>query len=269
MVRGVNDSCNRQRSPPPQTCLQARVLRVDSTKHALDMALGSSTPAEPRVGSTLLGRVAAVAGTGVMVQLSARSRGKVPLSSIHDRPVANALAGLEAGQYVRVAVVGPADAKGAYTLSLKPSQVGGFLGVRWSLCCCAARQLLCRHVACVWVHSRVISQPSAADPVCMTASTYVQGGVCTAHVTAELAPSSTAAAPAAAPSSAAQLAAGHVVGGYIKAATPAGVFVCLAPGVEARIRLSQLADGFVEQPAAAFPEGQHVEARVASVDGDK
>lgn len=38
---------------------------------------------------------------------------------------------------------------------------------------------------------------------------------------------------------------------------------------DARIKLRDLSDGFVEDPAAAFPEGARVEGRVLAVSGDK
>eukprot|EP00887_Chlorella_sp_A99_P001742 scaffold19.g1742.t1 len=194
----------------PGQAVEARALHVEPSKRMLDVMLGASRPVEPAIGAVVLGRLATVAGTGVVVQLGARSRGRVALNDIHDAPVANALAGLQAGQYVRAAVVAPADERGVVALSLRPSQ----------------------------------------------------GGECAAHKDAQPTPAS---GSAQAPASASQLAAGQVVGGYVKAVGPAGVFVELSRGLEARIKLSQLADTFVEQPAEAFLAGCRVDARVLHV----
>ncbi len=53
--------------------------------------------------------------------------------------------------------------------------------------------------------------------------------------------------------------------GYIKSVSK-GAFVALAADLDARVKLSALADGFVEDPATAFPEGQLVRGRVIAVD---
>jgi rRNA biogenesis protein RRP5 len=96
-----------------------------------------------------------------------------------------------------------------------------------------------------------------------------RGGACPAH--ASRAP---LAAPAAAPPppealAAAALKAGQKVSGYVKSAGPSGVFVCLARGLDARVRLRQLADTFVDDPAAAFPAGARVEGAVVGVEGGR
>lgn len=118
---------------------QATVLHVDGRKHALDVSLlppsSPAAAAQPAAGTLLLGRVTAVAGgSGVRLQLSARSTGRVALTDIHDAPVQHALAGLKAGQYCRAAVLGPDPAatgrkrKGGDSaqllLSLRPSAGG-------------------------------------------------------------------------------------------------------------------------------------------------
>ena len=46
----------------------------------------------------------------------------------------------------------------------------------------------------------------------------------------------------------------------------AGAFVVLARGLEARVKLGNLADGFVAHPEQAFPEGKLVTGRVVSTD---
>ena len=62
-------------SSPP---LQATVLRVTVTpsKHALDVTLGGGAT-DPAPGDLVVGRVQAVSGAGIIVQLSAQTAGKV------------------------------------------------------------------------------------------------------------------------------------------------------------------------------------------------
>ncbi len=59
------------------------------------------------------------------------------------------------------------------------------------------------------------------------------------------------------------------VRGYVRSVSPAGVFVCLSDSITARVRLSNLADTFVEDPKADFPEGRLVQGKVISTTGDK
>ena len=59
------------------------------------------------------------------------------------------------------------------------------------------------------------------------------------------------------------------VHGYVKNVTAKGVFVALATDLDAHIKLSNLADGYVEKPATAFPEGLHIAGRVLSVVGGR
>lgn len=56
--------------------------------------------------------------------------------------------------------------------------------------------------------------------------------------------------------------------GYVKTVSK-GAFVALAADLDARVKLSALADGFVEDPAKAFPEGRLVRGRVVAVDGSR
>jgi rRNA biogenesis protein RRP5 len=94
-----------------------------------------------------------------------------------------------------------------------------------------------------------------------------RGGEAAAHAAAPVAPPGAPAPPEAlAP---ADLAPGRRVAGYVRAAGRAGVFVALARGLDARVRLRQLADGFVDDPAAAFPEGRRVEGTVLKVEGGR
>ena len=59
---------------------------------------------------------------------------------------------------------------------------------------------------------------------------------------------------------------GAVLHGFVKSATPKGVFVTLGRGVDARVKLSNLADAFVPSPETAFPPGSRVTGRVLAVE---
>ena len=64
--------------------------------------------------------------------------------------------------------------------------------------------------------------------------------------------------------SAGDLAAGDLVGGYVKAISSKGCFVSLGADVDARCVLKHLADAFVSDPADAFPPGKLVKCKVLS-----
>lgn len=55
------------------------------------------------------------------------------------------------------------------------------------------------------------------------------------------------------------------VQGYVRGASRAGVFLTLERGLEARVRLANLSEGYVEDPVTAFPAGKHVQGWVASL----
>ena len=63
----------------------------------------------------------------------------------------------------------------------------------------------------------------------------------------------------------ADLSPGAAVSGYVKAAGKMGVFVTLGRDLEARIKLRQLQDEFVEDPLAAYPPGTFVQGRVVAI----
>lgn len=183
---------------------QATVAHVDKQRHALDVSLLSNAAAAaaavqlPAAGSVVLGRVTAVGGAGVRVQLSAQTGGRVALTDIHDASVQQALAGLRTGQYCHAAVLGPDPAA-------RRSRRGPSSGDEEG----GGSQLL------------LSLRPSA-------------GGQCGAHAAAM----QQADAPAVAdgPLQPGQLKQGQQVAGYVKTAGTAGVFVCLARNLDARIR---------------------------------
>lgn len=59
------------------------------------------------------------------------------------------------------------------------------------------------------------------------------------------------------------------VQGYVKNVSAVGVFVTLSSSVEARVKLGQLSDTFVEDPKAIFPVGHLVSGRILSVQGHR
>ncbi|KAL2897412.1 rRNA biogenesis protein RRP5 [Bienertia sinuspersici] len=57
-----------------------------------------------------------------------------------------------------------------------------------------------------------------------------------------------------------------VVHGYVKSVTSKGCFVLLSREVDAKIKLANLSDGYVEDPAKDFPVGKLVKGKVLSVE---
>ena len=239
----------------PGQPVQAAVLSCDCKKHALDVSLDGSAAAapEPAPGSVAVGRVMAVGGGGVRVQVSPRSTGTVALTDIHDAPVANALQGLEVGQYVAAFVLPGAGATGSSGAGAKKKGAG------------------------------TASDAKAAGGPALSLRPS-RGGACAAHAAAAPAPEAAGAAgdgadgadgggeaPSAPPESlkASDLTPGQRVGGYVKSSGSAGVFVGLARGLDARIQLAHLADGFVKSPVAAFPVGAWVAGKVLKVEGER
>eukprot|EP00658_Telonema_sp_P-2_P005377 TRINITY_DN12009_c0_g1_i7.p1 TRINITY_DN12009_c0_g1~~TRINITY_DN12009_c0_g1_i7.p1 ORF type:complete len:1771 (-),score=448.79 TRINITY_DN12009_c0_g1_i7:212-5524(-) len=59
---------------------------------------------------------------------------------------------------------------------------------------------------------------------------------------------------------------GAVIQGYVRDISSKGCFVALASNITARVKLSDLADGFVDEIAQEFPVGKLVKGRVQTVD---
>lgn len=57
-----------------------------------------------------------------------------------------------------------------------------------------------------------------------------------------------------------------VVNGYVKSITPKGCFILLSRHIDAKIKLSNLSDGYVEDPMKEFPVGKLVKGKVLSVE---
>jgi rRNA biogenesis protein RRP5 len=62
---------------------------------------------------------------------------------------------------------------------------------------------------------------------------------------------------------------GDIVSGYVKSSGKIGVFVTLSRNIDARIKLRQLSDNFVEDPFSMFPPGTLVSGTVISVSNGK
>ncbi len=67
----------------------------------------------------------------------------------------------------------------------------------------------------------------------------------------------------------AELSPGTAVSGYVKVAGKMGVFITLGRDLEARIKLRQLQDEFVEDPLTSYPPGTFVQGRVVSINNGK
>lgn len=55
----------------------------------------------------------------------------------------------------------------------------------------------------------------------------------------------------------------------MKAASKYGVFVSLSDELDARVKMSDLADSFVQDVAQAFPQGKLVKGHLLSIAKDK
>lgn len=59
------------------------------------------------------------------------------------------------------------------------------------------------------------------------------------------------------------------VHGYVSGVNKAGAFVALRGGATAHVKLSHLADGYVENPAEEFPVGKHVRGHITAKEGSR
>jgi rRNA biogenesis protein RRP5 len=59
------------------------------------------------------------------------------------------------------------------------------------------------------------------------------------------------------------------VHGYVSGVNKAGAFVALRGGATAHVKLSHLADGYIEAPAKEFPVGKHVRGHVTAKEGSR
>ena len=230
--------------------VSATVARVDGARGDVDLStrvvLGAAPPPPPSatptptkgrkrsrstktdpalpLGTPVLGIVRSIGGGGVRVQVGRHSYGRAALTDLADGWVANALAGLAPGVGVMAVPVGAAPAAGADAPLSLRASDGG-----WTPGGAKERE----------------DTPAAAAAVAAAVAALGPAGP-----PPTLAPASlTSGAPAA---------------GYVVDVGRGGAFVCLARGLDARVRLSDLAAGFVPDPAAAFPAGTLVVGKITS-----
>ncbi|KAK2076273.1 hypothetical protein QBZ16_001205 [Prototheca wickerhamii] len=249
--------------------------RVEATVLSVKRAGGASAPAwlelklttkafPPAVGDAALGRIAAVKGAGVDVDLGACGVwGHVPVTDIHETLVSNALEGLAVGQVVRVRVVGAGDEAG--------SKKGGNK---------AERQKKAGDKA----EHQENAAPVAGRPLALSLRPK-SGGRCAAHAAASppdeaaraaLKGADAAALPTAVLARGGKPAVGQLVAGYVRGAGGAGVFVTLSRSLVGRLQLRALTRAGElrgnrvsgEAVGRAFPQGALVFARVTQVGAD-
>ncbi|PRW20900.1 RRP5-like protein [Chlorella sorokiniana] len=215
------------------TPVQATVLHVDGRKHALDVSLlPASSPAaaaQPPAGTLVLGRVTAVGGGSGGLRVQ-----------------------LSARSTGRVTLTDIHDAPVQQALAgLQPGQY-------------------CRAAVLGPDPTAAGSKRKGGDNSQLLLSLRPSaGGQCAAHAAAQQQQGDDTPQVSPGALTAEQLKQGQRVAGYVKSAGQAGVFVALARNLDARIRLGQLSDGFVEDPAVAFPEGSLVVGQVLATEGGK
>lgn len=262
--------------------VQCTVLRVTASTLDVGMRGGGQVLEEASVGSLLMGRIKAAEGAGILVQLGPRTMGKVggrEGNNTSDRSTTtttkirfNAFivvnkdprdycsldglfgigactnphtqrcytAAMEIPDHIRrTPQVALTDLHDSWVVNaLQGIQVGSF--VRAKLLQAGSHPLLSMRAqdGALW-GTPPIPEPVAADSLPPTTL------------------------------DAAMVKVGWAARGYVKAVTKAGVFVVLARDVEARVRLSQLQNGFVEDPATAFPVGSLFTGRVVATEGGR
>lgn len=118
------------------------VIRMGSSHHKIIWWAASRERTSTFAACVLL-RASAYAGSGVTVHMAGNATGRVALTDIHDGPVQNVLAGLEAGAFVACRVLPGAslwpcstvNAQTTLPLSIHPSACcwGGLLDIGYSL----------------------------------------------------------------------------------------------------------------------------------------
>ncbi|KAK9832620.1 hypothetical protein WJX81_004603 [Elliptochloris bilobata] len=218
--------------------VKGKRLTIDLSLRGVDAGAGPAAGAAPAPGDLVCGLVTDVSGRGVTVQLAQRAYGRATLANLHDTLVPDALAGLQPGAFVRCRVLSPAAS---------PSGDG--------VAACAAAQP--KPTAAVAADG---GEDGRALRVSLRAS---HGGEWQGR------DSDPGGDPAPETISVGALRINQPVAGYISAVNASGAFLNLACDLTARVRLSNLADGFVQDPAATFPVGQLARGTVLSVDGNR
>jgi predicted RNA-binding protein with RPS1 domain len=237
----------------PGQPLSARVTAVDAERHTLDLsvraAVGGAAEAAARpakaaggkrkaaaaaaggggvleAGAVVMGRVQAVRGAGLVVQLGPRAQGRVALTDIHDAWQPNALTGLEEGAFVRARVLeGAADAAGRVPLSLRPSQGGAVDGLAPPAAAAAEGGGAKRRKGAAAAAAAVPAAAAEAAPEVLPESAFSEGGAAR---------------------------------GYVKAAGRAGLFVVLDRGHEVRCCCAALSAFAARLPVCVVPSEHNI-----------
>lgn len=246
--------------------------------HDAAAVVGSSGLMKIEGHEMVLGCVVSISGSGVMVQVSSfssssssstlESNGKpllglISTTDLHDVWVDNSISGIKKGALVlaRVLAHPPAanknDAGGdaaegskvrardLIKLSARPAHGGWISKVVQGSLIKAEGEDAADHGAVGSKKSGAKKRP-AVDP---TSSSYPASSLSSAPEAIDLS----------------SLAPGASLTGYVKASGPKGVFVCLDRSQDARIKIKNLSDGFVEDPVNSFPPGSRVQGRVLSL----
>lgn len=215
--------------------VKATVLGVDREHHTLDLTMREAAAAggHPSPGQLVTGAVVTARGEGVLVQLGGKAQGIVALTDLHDTWVPNALTAVKPGTLVTARVLDPAARASSSSSSKGPQRL----------------QLSLRG-----------SEGGSIEGYTPPAAAAAAGGqqkAKTAAAAAEAAPKGLLTKD--------QLKVGSTVKGYVRAVSAKGLFIQLDRTHMARVKLSQMSDGFVEDPAATFPPGTLVEGKIVAV----
>jgi rRNA biogenesis protein RRP5 len=215
--------------------VKATVLGVDREHHTLDLTMRKAAAAggHPSPGQLVTGAVVTARGEGVLVQFGGKAQGIVALTDLHDTWVPNALTAVKPGTLVTARVLEPAAGTSSSSSSKgRPQRL----------------QLSLRGSDGGSIEG--YTTPAAA-------AGRQQKGKPAAAAAVEAAPKGLLSKD--------QLKVGSTVKGYVRAVSAKGLFLQLDRTHMARVKLSQMSDGFVEDPAATFPPGTLVEGKIVAV----
>ncbi len=206
----------------------------------------------------VIGRIKATTGGVVLVQLGQRAVGTIALTDLHDAWRVNALAGVEVGTVIRACVVGMQGDTPQLSVRASDGGVWGRVPANTPGTTAAAQTVGDDH----YDERKGIphderkgkqhdkGREASAGKKNPTVTTVTQPPDTPCPTTLDVTH---------------DVHVGQPIHGYIKAITKAGAFVVLARNLEARVRLNQLQDGFVKDPAAVFPVGSLFGGRVVGV----
>ena len=220
-----------KKAHPVGSVVAATVARVGERHGAatLDLATAASPPGPPAAGDLVLGIVRSVGGAGVRVALGP------------GRGCARAALTDLADRFLPNALAGIAPGASVRGRVLAPA--GGGRDAALSL------------------------RPGDGGEVAGAAAARLR--TAKAPGAAATVEAAAAATPLPADASVTTLEPGTTVAGYVASVSRAGAFVSLARRLDARVRLSDLAPGFVADPASAFPAGTLVVGTVLPPSGGR